>query len=110
MEALPIEIIIEIFNYLDIKNLIKMQFSKKMKKIVRENKWKKITVKLVKKHNMENVKNNYSFIKYDLNESKITDKTLIKFKDCHMLNLSFCYFITDESIKQLKNCSRINVL
>ena len=90
MEALPIEIIILIFGFLDVKNLKKMEISKKMRKIVRDNKWKEVTVRLIKVENIKNVINNYSFMNFTLRKSKITDEILFKLKNCNALDLSEC--------------------
>ena len=103
MEVLPTEIITEIFSYLDIMELKKMEISKKIKKIVRENKWEKITIKMTQTNKTKYLINNYSFIKYRLNQD-ITDEDLKLLKKCCALNLSGCFRTTDDSMKLFKNC------
>ena len=108
MQVLPTEIITEIFSYLDIMELKKMEISKKIKKIVRKNRWEKITVHSLQIDKTIQIINNYSFIKYCLPRNT-TDENIKLFKNCHTLDLSHCNNITDDGIKLLKNCHSLHL-
>ena len=79
MNNLPKEILILIFEYLSIKQLIKMELvNKKFKKIIRENKWTNLKniAQNPKPKNLEKFIINHNFANYK--SSEISDN-LLKF-------------------------------
>ena len=83
---LPSEIVLIIFNFLSIQDLIKIELiCHKFNKIVKNNNWENITIKLKDIQNIKHIITNYNFVNYDF---------------------SGCYQITDESVKMLGNCAR----
>src|SRR5580692_3564301 len=123
--------IIDILLYLPLKKLIEMeQLSTLYKDIIRKNNLSHLTITLRRVKNIKYVIKHYNFIKYDFNNSNITDKT-VKFlgkchtlhlsdceitdksvkllRNCHTLDLSCCYLITDESVKLLGNCHTLDL-
>src|ERR1700722_2207010 len=102
---LPSEIVLIIFNFLSIQDLIKIELiCHKFNKIVKNNNWENITIKSKDIENIKHIITNYNFVNYDFSESNITDENVKMLGNCHTLNLSGCKKITDESIKMLGNC------
>ena len=76
------DILIEIFNYLQLSDLLKIrQLNFFFKKLVHSNKWSNILITLKNIKYFDYVITNYKFINY---------------------NLCFCYNITDYHIKRIK--------
>src|ERR1700733_11173096 len=97
-------IIMDILSYLPLKKLIEMeQLSTLYRNIIRNNKLFHLTITLRRVKNIKYVTEHYRFIKYDFNNSKITDESVKLLGNCHTLDLS-CTKITDESVKFLGNC------
>uniref|UniRef100_A0A6C0LRJ2 Leucine-rich repeat protein n=1 Tax=viral metagenome TaxID=1070528 RepID=A0A6C0LRJ2_9ZZZZ len=48
-------------------------------------------------------------MKYDFNNSDVTDKDIKLLRNCHTLNLSHCKKITDESVKFFGNCHTLDL-
>lgn len=94
MDTLTDNIIIKIFDYLDHEALMKMYEIDKYKDLIKNNVWKNITIKLVKKKRIQKFIDNgwiNCFVRYDLSNSEI-DNSLIKyFSHCDWLDLNNCY-------------------
>src|ERR1700733_11294647 len=98
-------IIMDILSYLPLKKLIEMeQLSTLYRNIIRNNKLFHLTITLRRVKNIKYVTEHYRFIKYDFNNSNITDENVKLLGKCHTLNLKYCDQITDESVKMLENC------
>lgn len=109
MNIIPNELVIEIFNYLDLENLIKMeQVCQIFKLIVRSNPWHQ-QIKLQDKTLIEYIFQNYQFQNYDLSESDINDNQLNLLPKCKTINLTGCDLISDDAIKRLIHCHQINL-
>ena len=128
---IPREIIVEIFQRLELKELIKLTYvNKYIMQIIRKVKWDHFIVRLLNVEKIKLVLENYNFMKYDfsytkitddivkelknchtlyLRECKITDASVKELKNCHTLYLSYCKRITDASVKKLKNCHTLNL-
>jgi len=92
----------EICKYMNLQELIKLeQLSKYHRDIIRSYPWDHLMVKLMDKTLY--VLKIYKFMKLDLSETHVTDKSVKELKNCHTLNLSYTK-VTDESVKKLKNC------
>src|SRR3984885_14938426 len=103
-------IIMDILLYLPLKKLIEMeQLSTLYRDIIRKNNLSHLTIILKRVKNIKYVIKHYNFIKYDFNNSNITDKSVKLLRNCHTLDLSWCNKITDESVKLLGNCHKLNL-
>src|ERR1700733_10307970 len=103
-------IIMDILLYLPLKKLIEMeQLSTLYRDIIRKNNSSHLTITLRRVKNIKYVIKHYNFIKYDFNNSNITDKTVKFLGNCHTLDLSLCNKITDESVKMLGKCHTLNL-
>src|SRR5580692_171477 len=101
--------IIDILLYLPLKKLIEMeQLSTLYKDIIRKNNLSHLTITLRRVKNIKYVIKHYNFIKYDFNNSNITDKTVKFLGKCHTLH-SYCDQITDKSVKLLGNCHTLDL-
>lgn len=108
--SLPGEILVEILEYLTLKELISSELlCKKLRELIRTTPWKHVIVRLRNETNIEYVTNNYKFTKYNFSASDITDKIVSKLKNSHTLDLSYCYEITDTAVKELRNCHTLNL-
>jgi hypothetical protein len=107
LELLYKDALVTIFEYLPIKNLIKLEpVCKQFKNIVRSNKWN-IQVRLYNIDKIKLVLRKYNFVNFDLSYSLIDDNIVKKLSHCHTLNLSWCVSLTDESMKYLDNCKNL---
>src|SRR5918999_510266 len=107
---IPREIIVEIFQRLKIKELIKLTYvNKYIMQIIRKVKWDHFIVRLCNVEKIKLVIENYNFTKYDFSYTKITDHIVKELKNCHTLDLRWCQRITDASIKELKNCHTLDL-
>lgn len=98
---------IEIFKYLPLYNLIKLEvLSKFIKCLIRETRWN-IVVKL-NEDNYLFVTCNYHFIGYNLNNIKINHCHMEYLKDCKIIYLSRSVF-NFNYIKFLSNCETIDL-
>src|ERR1700733_2589640 len=103
-------IIMDILLYLPLKKLIEMeQLSTLYRDIIRKNNLSHLIITLRRVKNIKYVIKHYNFIKYDFNNSNITDKTVKFLGKCHTLDLSGCDQITDKSVKLLGNCHTLNL-
>jgi hypothetical protein len=112
IEILPNELIIKIFNYLDHEGLMKMYEIEEYKSFIKNNVWKNITIKLVKKKRIQKFIDNgwiKCFVKYDLSCSEINDELLKYFSHCNYLNLFQCSQLKDNCTEYLKNCYEVNL-
>src|SRR3984885_2114950 len=102
-------IIMDILLYLPLKKLIEMeQLSTLYRDIIRKNNSSHLTITLRRGKNIKYVIKHYNFIKYDFNNSNITDKSVKLLGNCHTLDLSYCE-ITDKSVKFLGNCHTLDL-
>jgi hypothetical protein len=93
MDTLPNEIIIKIFDYLDHEGLMKMYEITAYKDLIKNNVWKNITIKLVKKKRIQKFIDNgwiNCFVRYDLSNSEIDDDLIKYFSHCEWLDLYKC--------------------
>ena len=117
MEDLPHEINKIIFEYLTIKNIIKLcLLNKAIKKFVNETIWDhdilNINYDIVHKNNkiINYLVNSFNIKKYNLSYcTNITDESVKMLANCHTLDLSCCTNITDKSVKMLANCHILDV-
>ena len=101
LSTLPSELLENIFNYLSLYDLIKMEsVNYFLHHYIRSNKWSQL-VKLKNVTKINFVIENYRFINYDLSHSYITDDIAKHLGNCHSLNLSRCNQITGDLIKIL---------
>ena len=110
MYSIPNDIFFEIFRYLELKELVKMELlNKQIKKLIRATKWTHIMVDLSKNKfiHFDYIIDNYQFVKFDLSFTPIKD--LRKLKNCHTLNLSGCNQITNDGVKELRNCHTLDL-
>jgi len=92
----------EICKYMSLQELIKLeQLSKYHRDIIRNYSWDHLMVILSDKTLY--VLKMYKFMKLDLAHTKITDESVKELKNCHTLDLNWTN-VTDESVKELKNC------
>lgn len=99
----------EICKHLKIKHLIKLErLSKYHKNIIREHPWNQFIITIVNRNVY--VLNMYNFMQIniwmDVNMTVDVTKILNR---CHTLNLSFTN-VTDECLKNLKNCRELNLV
>ena len=112
METLPYELIIKIFDYLDHEGLMKVYQIDTYKDLIKNNVWKNITIKLVKKKRIQKFIDSgwiNCFVKYDLSRSEIDNDLLKFFSHCEYLDLFQCYQLTDKCTKYLKKCYEVNL-
>ncbi len=101
INRLPDKLIIKIFDNLDHEGLMKMYDIDNYKDIIKNNVWKNITIKLVKKKRIQKFIDNEwikCFIKYDLSNSEIDSELLKYFSHCTMLDLNNTKLINDKEI------------
>ncbi len=99
IKKLQKDIIIKIFDYLDHEGLMKMYEIDEYKDLIKNNVWKNITIKLVKKKRIQKFIDSgwiNCFVKYDLSNSEIDDELLKKFSHCNYLNLYNCNNLTEK--------------
>src|SRR4029077_17839454 len=110
MEYFPYEINKKIFEYLTIKNIIKLcLLNKEIKKFVNETIWDHDTLNINNKRIIAYLVNHFNIKKYNLSGcNKITDESVKMLANCHTLNLHGCDKITDESVKMLANCHTLD--
>ena len=88
-DKIPIEIIIEIFRFQSLKQLIILEsVCLIFKEIIRSTKWNHFIVKLKDIKLICYIINNYKFSKYDFSYSQVTDENVKLLENCHTLNLS----------------------
>ena len=107
LDKLPNELIIKTLDFLDHEGLMKVYELDEYKDLIKNNVWKNITIKLVKKKRIQKFIDSgwiKYFVKYDLCRSEIDDDLLKNFSHCEYLNLNECYGITNEGIKYVLNC------
>ena len=106
---IPDDIFQQICQFLTTGGFIKMrQLSKHHKKLVSEMpRYKYMYVKneMVLRHIIDN----YKFLNLKLYE-EVTDEEIKELKNCHILDLSFCKNVTDEGVKGLKKCHTIDLM
>src|SRR4029077_15003859 len=102
MENLPYEINKIIFEYLTIKNIIKLcLLNKAIKKFVSKTIWDhdilNINYNIIRNNNkiIDYLVNNFNIKKYKLG-TNITNESVKTLASCHTLNLSYCSKITDK--------------
>ncbi|XWV25521.1 putative ankyrin repeat protein [Tupanvirus deep ocean] len=107
MDTLYHDVMGLIFGYLPLKNIIELELvCKKFRKFIRSHLWN-MKVRLYKIKNIEHVVNNYNFLHYDFSYSLIDDSIVEKLGYCRTLNLSWCVFITNNSLKYLNKCESV---
>ena len=97
------KLIIKIFDNLDHEGLMKMYNIDNYKYIIKNNVWKNITIKLVKKKRIQKFIDTEwikCFVRYDLSYSEIDSDLLQYFSHCSMLNLSNTKLINDKQTLQ----------
>jgi hypothetical protein len=107
LDKLPNELIIKTLDFLDHEGLMKVYELDEYKDLIKNNVWKNITIKLVKKKRIHKFIDSgwiKCFVKYDLCRSEIDDNLLKNFSHCEYLNLNECYKVTNEGIKHVLNC------
>ena len=105
----PLEIFVRIFNYAELKDLVKMgQLSHQFKNLVREICWPHL-VGIQKLEIIKYVLENYRFMNYDFTSTPITDAELQHLDHCQTLNLSLCHQITDAGLQHLGSCQTLNL-
>ena len=112
METLPSELIIKIFDYLDHEGLMKVYQIDTYRELIKNNVWKNITIKLIKKKRIQKFIDSgwiNCFVKYDLSRSEIDNDLLKYFSHCDYLNLFECTKLTDKCTEYLKNCYEVNL-
>ena len=98
----------QICQELTTEELKKMRrLSKHHNKIVSEMSWyKKVYVE--NETILRHIIDNYKFLNLNLYQN-ITDEGVKELKNCHILDLRYCQKITDSSIKELKNCHTLDL-
>jgi len=97
----------EICKYMDLQELIKLeQLSKYHRDIIRSYPWDHLMVRLMNKTLY--VLKMYKFMKLDLSFTDVTDESVKELKNCHTLNLGWTK-VTDKSVKELINCHILNL-
>ncbi len=112
LNILPNELIIKILDYLDHEGLMKVYEIDSYKDLIKNNVWKNIIIKLVKKKRIQKFVDSgwiKCFVQYNLQRSEIDDNLLINFSHCKYLNLNECFNITNEGIKYVLNCSTLKL-
>ena len=112
LKHLPNELIIKIFDYLDHENLMKVYEYDEYKELIKNNVWKNITIKLVKKKRIQKFIDNgwiNCFVKYDLYKSEIDNNLLQYFSHCTYLDLYECCNLNPGCTKYLENCKYIDL-
>jgi len=133
--ALPNDVIIEIFEYLEFPQIWQLQYlNKSLRKLMKERRWKQIFYhKNLTDNILINIIKNWNICKMDLsrfsenltNESlkqlgnmkyinlrecfQVRDNIVKKFKNVKYLNLCGCENITDKGVKELKNVEELNL-
>ena len=86
----------------DIKELIQLKLlSNNHKNIIRKTKWDHFIVKIRSEQSLENMLLFHFFIKLDLSNTNVTDKSVSKLINCHTLDLSGTQ-VTDECMNELR--------
>jgi hypothetical protein len=110
LNKLPNHLIIKILNYLDHEGLMKVYEIDEYKDLIKNNVWKNITIKLVKKKRIQKFIDSgwiKCFVKYNLRCSEIDDDLLQYFSHCEYLNLNECFGITNKGVNHVLNCSTL---
>jgi hypothetical protein len=97
LNMLSDKLIIKILDYLDHEGLMKIYEIDKYKDLIKNNVWRNITIKLVKKKRIQKFIDSgwiNCFVKYDLSNSEIDDELLKYFNHCTYLNLEGCKNLT----------------
>ncbi|XWV26859.1 putative ankyrin repeat protein [Tupanvirus soda lake] len=101
------DILAQIFGYLPLKNIIDLEsVCKKFKKVIRSHQWN-VKIRLCKVKNIEFVVKNYNFMHYDFSYTLIEDDLVEKLGNCVTLDLTWCVFITNGSVKHLNKCKNV---
>ncbi len=85
------ELIIKICDHLDHEGLMKVYEFDEYKDLIKNNVWKNITIKLVKKKRIQKFIDSgwiKCFIKYDLSNSEIDNELIEHFNHCSYLDLT----------------------
>ena len=91
----------EICKYMNLRELIKLeQLSKYHRDIIRSYPWNHLIVRL--RDRTLYVLKMYKFMKLDLSYTDVTDESVKELKNCHTLNLGWTN-VTDECRKYLQN-------
>lgn len=102
------DIFFAICQYLNLKQIVKLeQLSKRHQHLIRNYPWMHITANL--NNNTLFVLERYHFKKWNLSETNVDDDMIKKLKDSYFLNLSYCKKITDDGVKELKNCHTLHL-
>ncbi len=106
------ELIIKMLNYLDHEGLMKVYEIDYYKELIKNNVWKNITIKLVKKKRIQKFIDSgwiNCFVKYDLSRSEIDNDLLKYFSHCEYLNLYQCYNLNPGCTQYMKNCYYVDL-
>ncbi len=115
MDTLPNELIIKICDFLDHEGLMKVYNNDNhfdYKDLIKNNVWKNITIKLVKKKRIQKFIDSgwiKCFVRYELQRSEIDDELLKHFSHCDYLDLFQCGQLTDKCTEYLKNCYEVDL-
>ena len=109
-KILPRVLLVQIFKELSLTDLLKMEIQNKyFRDLIQNTKWDHFMVKLQSINKIKIVIKKYNFMKYDFSNSLITDEIVKELRNCHTLNLNDCNKITDESVKELRNCHTLDL-
>lgn len=108
----PTEIIIHIFEYLALRDLIMMgKTNKRFNIIVKTTSWINVIVNFKKCEDIQHVVNNYCFRNFDLYSirNKIYDRHVKLLTHSYHLNLRGCIHITNRSVRMLDKCVELDL-
>ena len=98
----------QICQELIVEEFIKMrQLSKHHKKIISIMSWYKY-IYVKNETILRHIIDNYKFLNLRFYQN-ITDESVKELKNCHTLDLSYCKNIMDEGINELKNCHTLDL-
>jgi len=111
--ALPDDVIIEIFEYLEFPQIWQLQYlNKSLRKLMKEHRWNQIFYS----HNLTDdilidIIKNWNICKIELFGfcDNLNDKSLKQLGGMEYINLCECYQLTDESVKEFGNVKYLNL-
>ena len=104
----PTEIWIRIFNFLQLKDLIRMELlSSLFKDLIRNYKWDHEII--INNINDKTIFETHHFINFVINDDQINDRDLIHLANAQILDLRKCYQITDVGLQYLTNIQVLNL-
>lgn len=110
LDNTPTEILVEIFQYLSLAELIRMELvCAEFRTIVQTMPWNRHIIRLTRADMIQYVTRNYRFLRYEFSGQEITDEIISKIHFCYELILSNCPHVTVVGLMALKDFRALTI-